>query len=58
MENLARAGAFDCFETPTAPDLVEQADKLIAHCQSVAAERAGGQVSLFGGDQAPRAARA
>ncbi|WP_291838264.1 OB-fold nucleic acid binding domain-containing protein, partial [Brevundimonas sp.] len=50
LENLARAGAFDGFHT-NRRQLVEQADKLIAYCQSVAAERASSQVSLFGGDQ-------
>jgi DNA polymerase-3 subunit alpha len=50
LENLARAGAFDSFHA-NRRQLVEQADKLIAYCQSVAAERASSQVSLFGGDQ-------
>ncbi len=54
LENLARAGAFDCFHT-NRRQLVEQADTLIAYCQSVAAERASSQVSLFGGDQAAAA---
>jgi DNA polymerase-3 subunit alpha len=51
LENLARAGAFDGFHT-NRRQLVEQADTLMAYCQSVAAERASSQVSLFGGDQA------
>lgn len=51
LENLARAGAFDSFHT-NRRQLFEQADKLIAYSQSVAAERASSQVSLFGGDQA------
>jgi len=51
LENLARAGAFDGFHT-NRRQLVEQADTLMAYCQSVAAERASAQVSLFGGDQA------
>ncbi|RZJ00369.1 MAG: DNA polymerase III subunit alpha [Brevundimonas sp.] len=51
LENLARAGAFDSFHN-NRRQLVEQADVLIAYCQSVAAERASSQVSLFGGDQA------
>ncbi|MFJ6023969.1 DNA polymerase III subunit alpha [Brevundimonas sp. NPDC092305] len=50
LENLARAGAFDSFHN-NRRQLVEQADKLMAYCQSVAAERASSQVSLFGGDQ-------
>lgn len=51
LENLARAGAFDSFHS-NRRQLVEQADTLMAYCQSVAAERASAQVSLFGGDQA------
>ncbi|WP_298744280.1 DNA polymerase III subunit alpha [uncultured Brevundimonas sp.] len=51
LENLARAGAFDSFHS-NRRQLVEQADTLMAYCQSVAAERASSQVSLFGGDQA------
>jgi len=54
LENLARAGAFDSFHS-NRRQLVEQADTLIAYCQSVAAERASAQVSLFGGDQAAAA---
>jgi DNA polymerase-3 subunit alpha len=50
LENLARAGAFDSLH-PNRRQLVEQADVLMAYCQSVAAERASAQVSLFGGDQ-------
>jgi DNA polymerase-3 subunit alpha len=51
LENLARAGAFDSFHS-NRRQLFEQADTLMAYCQSVAAERASAQVSLFGGDQA------
>ncbi|MFN3353696.1 MAG: DNA polymerase III subunit alpha, partial [Brevundimonas sp.] len=51
LENLARAGAFDSLH-PNRRQLVEQADVLMAYCQSVAAERASSQVSLFGADQA------
>ena len=51
LENLARAGAFDSFHS-NRRQLFEQADTLMAYCQSVAAERASSQVSLFGGDQA------
>ena len=51
LENLARAGAFDSLHS-NRRQLVEQADTLMAYCQSVAAERASSQVSLFGGDQA------
>ena len=51
LENLARAGAFDTIHS-NRRQLFEQADTLMAYCQSVAAERASAQVSLFGGDQA------
>ncbi|WP_416354715.1 DNA polymerase III subunit alpha [Brevundimonas sp.] len=51
LENLARAGAFDAIH-PNRRQIVEQADVLMAYCQSVAAERASAQVNLFGGDQA------
>ena len=50
LENLARAGAFDSIEKNRAM-ILEAADKLIGHSQSIAAERASSQVSLFGGDQ-------
>jgi DNA polymerase-3 subunit alpha len=51
LEGLAKAGAFDSLN-PNRRQLFEQADILIAYCQSVAAERASSQVSLFGADQA------
>jgi DNA polymerase-3 subunit alpha len=51
LEGLTRAGAFDSIH-PNRRQLFEQADVLMAYCQSVAAERASSQVSLFGGDQA------
>jgi len=51
LEGLAKAGAFDSIH-PNRRQLVEQADVLMAYCQSVAAERASSQVSLFGADQA------
>jgi DNA polymerase-3 subunit alpha len=54
IENLARAGAFDSFHGNRA-QIVAAADTLIAHAQSIAAERASAQVSLFGGDQAEAA---
>jgi DNA polymerase-3 subunit alpha len=54
LENLARAGAFDSIHS-NRRQLVEQADTLMAYCQSVAAERASSQVSLFGADQASAA---
>jgi DNA polymerase-3 subunit alpha len=60
LENLARAGAFDSIH-PNRAQIVDCADQLIAYGQSVAAERASAQVSLFGGDHAeaarPRLAR-
>lgn len=51
MEGLVRAGAFDSLE-PNRRKLYEQADILVAYCQSVAADRVSAQVSLFGADQA------
>jgi DNA polymerase-3 subunit alpha len=51
LEGLAKAGAFDSIH-PNRRQLLEQADVLIGYCQSVAAERASAQVSLFGADQA------
>ncbi|HEX8233587.1 MAG TPA: DNA polymerase III subunit alpha [Caulobacteraceae bacterium] len=51
LENLARAGAFDSVH-PNRAQIVAAADLLIAHCQSMAGERASSQASLFGGDQA------
>ncbi len=47
LENLARAGAFDNLH-PNRAQIVQAADELIAHGQSVAAERASAQSSLFG----------
>ena len=54
LEGLAKAGAFDGIHA-NRRQLVEQADTLMAYCQSVAAERASSQVSLFGADQASAA---
>ena len=50
LENLARAGAFDSLN-PNRAQIVAAADDLIAYGQSVAAQRASEQASLFG-DQA------
>jgi DNA polymerase-3 subunit alpha len=50
LEGLARAGAFDSIH-PSRGQIVAAADVLIAHGQSLAADRASSQVSLFGGDQ-------
>jgi DNA polymerase-3 subunit alpha len=47
LENLARAGAFDEIH-PNRAQIVAAADTLIAYGQSMAAERASSQVSLFG----------
>ena len=47
IESLARAGAFDCLGMDRAT-LVEAAESLIAYAQSVAADRASAQESLFG----------
>ncbi|MDZ4321005.1 MAG: OB-fold nucleic acid binding domain-containing protein, partial [Phenylobacterium sp.] len=61
FETLARAGAFESIH-PNRAQLVAAADALIAYAQSVAADRASAQASLFGGDQAgvgrPRLPRA
>jgi DNA polymerase-3 subunit alpha len=51
LEGLTRAGAFDSLH-PNRRQLFEQADVLMAYCQSVAADRTSSQVSLFGADQA------
>ena len=51
LETLARAGAFDSIH-PNRAQIVECADSLAAYGQSVAAERASSQTSLFGGEQA------
>ncbi|MFD1190571.1 DNA polymerase III subunit alpha [Phenylobacterium conjunctum] len=51
FETLARAGAFDSLNANRA-QLVAAADVLIGYGQSIAAERASSQGSLFGGDQA------
>jgi DNA polymerase-3 subunit alpha len=48
IENLARAGAFDSIHKNRA-EIFASADVLIAHGQSIAADRAGGQGALFGG---------
>jgi len=54
FETLARAGAFDSIN-PNRGMLFKAADVLVAYGQSVAADRASAQVSLFGGDQADAA---
>ena len=51
LENLARAGAFDSLH-PNRAQILSSADLLISYSQSVAAERASSQSSLFGGEQA------
>ena len=47
LESLSRAGAFDSIH-PNRAQLVAAADSLIAYAQSVAADRASAQESLFG----------
>ncbi|THD80736.1 MAG: DNA polymerase III subunit alpha [Phenylobacterium sp.] len=54
FDTLARAGAFDSIH-PNRALLAAAADALIGYAQSVAADRASSQVSLFGGDQADAA---
>ena len=51
LEGLAKAGALDSLH-PNRHQILDQADTLMAYCQSVAAERGSSQVSLFGADQA------
>jgi DNA polymerase-3 subunit alpha len=51
FETLARAGAFDSVHANRA-QIFNAADVLVAYGQSIAAERASSQGSLFGGDQA------
>ncbi len=48
LENLICAGAFDSFVNDRA-QLYEASEMLMRHAQSLAAERAAGQASLFGG---------
>ena len=47
LESLARAGAFDAVH-PNRAQIVASADSLMAYAQSVAADRASAQESLFG----------
>jgi DNA polymerase III subunit alpha len=47
LESLARAGAFDAIH-PNRAQIVEGAESLIAYAQSMAADRASAQESLFG----------
>jgi DNA polymerase-3 subunit alpha len=54
FETLARAGAFDSLNSNRA-QLFRSAEVLVGYAQSVAADRASLQVSLFGGDQADAA---
>ncbi|CAL4867728.1 DNA polymerase III subunit alpha [Asticcacaulis sp. MM231] len=53
LENLARAGAFDGIH-PNRAQIVAGADILIAYAQSIAADRAASQVSLFGSNKSSR----
>ena len=50
FETLARAGAFDTIH-PDRAQLAAAADVLVGYGQTVAADRASSQGSLFGGDQ-------
>ena len=52
FETLARAGAFDSLEKNRAA-VAASAEVLFAHAQALAAERADGQVSLFGASDVP-----
>ncbi|MFT4077209.1 MAG: DNA polymerase III subunit alpha [Asticcacaulis sp.] len=53
IENLAKAGAFDSIH-PNRAQIVAAADILIAYAQSMAADRAASQVSLFGSNESSR----
>ena len=53
IENLAKAGAFDSIH-PNRSQIVQCADLYMAYAQSMAADRASSQVSLFGATQASR----
>jgi DNA polymerase III subunit alpha len=53
IENLARAGAFDSIH-PNRAQIIQSSDILVAYAQSMAAERASAQVSLFGSTTASR----
>ena len=53
IENLAKAGAFDSIH-PNRTQIVQCADLYMAYAQSMAADRASSQVSLFGASQASR----
>jgi len=50
FETMARAGAFDSLH-PHRAQILAAADVLSGHGQSMAADRASAQASLFGGDQ-------
>jgi DNA polymerase-3 subunit alpha len=51
MENLVRAGAFDCLE-PNRARLLNGLDTVMAYANRAASERDSGQASLFGGGDA------
>ncbi|MGA9657937.1 MAG: DNA polymerase III subunit alpha [Asticcacaulis sp.] len=53
LENLAKAGAFDSIH-PHRAQIVAAADILMAYAQSMAADRAASQVSLFGSNESSR----
>ena len=48
MENLVRAGGFDCL-TMNRGQLFESVEKIMRYANAAAAERSSDQVSLFGG---------
>jgi|TARA_R110002051_G_scaffold322859_1_gene414581 DNA polymerase III subunit alpha len=48
MENLVRAGGFDCL-TMNRGQLFESVEKIMRHANAAAAERSSDQVSMFGG---------
>ncbi len=48
LENMICAGVFDSFD-PDRAQVYAASEMLLRHAQSLAAERASGQTSLFGG---------
>jgi len=55
MENLASAGAFDCF-TRNRAQMLASIDFMLKHSQQSGCERESGQVNMFGGGEATKPA--
>ncbi|MCX7684795.1 MAG: DNA polymerase III subunit alpha [Acetobacteraceae bacterium] len=56
VENLARAGAFDCLE-PNRARVFHGAETILRRAQAAAEERASSQIGLFGGASGPEPLR-